>query len=428
MRRFIPRVLVSIAALALLVLVASAQEACIVSVQTDREDALYKVGDKVAFAITVKVNDKPVTEGPLNVELSNDGKTLGATQHTLSSEPTVVTGTLDAPGFLWCIVTYTAPDGKTTVGYGSAGIDPLSIKPSLPVPDDFDAFWADKKAKLAEVPMNPRLTPVESPAANVTCFDVQLDCLGDAPVSGYLTRPESAAPKSLAAMLFVHGAGVVSARKHPEIAAEGVLALDINAHGIPNGQPDEFYRDLSNGKLAGYPHFGKEDRETSYFLGMYLRLMRALDFLTAQPEWDGKILIVEGTSQGGGQSLVAAGLDSRITALCAGVPAMCEHTGEIAGWPLLVPRDASGTPDPKVFEAARYFDAMNFATRTKADALVSVGFVDGVCRPTSVYAAYNNLPGKKEILNKPHMNHAVAPEWNAMVLEKVKEQIAKRGK
>jgi cephalosporin-C deacetylase-like acetyl esterase len=317
-------------------------------------------------------------------------------------------------------------DGKATVGYGSAGFDPLDIKPSLPVPDDFDAFWADKKAKLAEVPMNAKLTPVDSPAANVECFDVQVDCLGGAPVSGYLTRPIGAKPKSLAAMLFVHGAGVVSARKQPTIAAEGVLALDINAHGIPNGQPDQFYKDLSAGKLAGYPHFGKDDRETSYFLGMYLRLIRAMEFLEAQPEWDGKIFMVEGTSQGGGQSLAAAGLNPKVTLLCAGVPAICEHTGVIAGWPLLVTRDASGNPDPKVLEASRYFDAMNFAARTKADALVSVGFIDGVCRPTSVYAAYNNLLGKKEMLNKPLMNHAVAPEWDAMVLAKVKAQIANR--
>ena len=86
----------------------------------------------------------------------------------------------------------------------------------------------------------------------------------------------------------------------------------------------------------------------------------------------------------------------------------------------------AGWPDAKVLETSRYFDAMNFAARTKADALVSVGFIDGICRPTSVYAAYNDLPGKKEMLNKPLMNHAVAPEWDAMVLAKVKEQIANR--
>ena len=422
MPRIISRASALLLALNFFATASIAQDTYVVSVQTDREDALYKLGDPVTFSVTVTKNSTPVTKGEFNFELSNDGISLERGTRPLAGA--TVNGTLHAPGFLWCIVTYTAPDGKACVGYGSAGFDPLSIQPSLPVPDDFDAFWAGKKALLAEVPMNPKLTPVESPAANVECFDVQLDCLGGAPVSGYLTRPIGAAPKSLAAMLFVHGAGVVSARKQPEIAAEGVLALDINAHGIPNGQPEEFYKDLANGRLSGYPHFGKEDRETSYFLGMYFRLMRAMDFLEAQPEWDGKVFIVEGTSQGGGQSLAAAGLNPKVTLLCAGVPAICEHTGVIAGWPLLVTRDEAGNPDPKVLEASRYFDAMNFAARTKADALVSVGFIDGVCRPTSVYAAYNNLQGKKEMLNKPLMNHAVAPEWNAMVLAKVREQIA----
>ena len=426
MSRIVSRTFILALTIATFALVSAAQDTCVVSIATDREDALYKVAAPATFAITVQVNGAPVTEGEVNVELSRDGITKERTTRALSAEPATVTSTLDVPGFLWCIVTYTAADGKATVGYGTAGYDPLDIKPSLPVPDDFDSFWAAKKALLAEVPMNPWLTPVDSPAENVECFDVQIECLGGAPVSGYLTRPVGAKPKSLAAMLFVHGAGVVSARKKPEIAAEGVLALDINAHGIPNGQPDEFYKELSAGKLNGYPHFGKEDRETSYFLGMYFRLMRAMDFLMAQPEWDGKILMVEGTSQGGGQSLVAAGLNPKVTLLCSGVPAMCEHTGEIAGWPLLVPRDEAGKPDAKVLETSRYFDAMNFATRTKADALVSVGFIDGVCRPTSIYAAYNNLQGEKEMLIKPLMNHAVAPEWDAMVLAKVKAQIANR--
>ena len=93
------------------------------------------------------------------------------------------------------------------------------------------------------------------------------------------------------------------------------------------------------------------------------------------------------------------------------------------GRPRLVPRDADGRPDPKVQQAARYFDAMNFATRTTADALVSVGFIDNTCRPTTVYAAYNNLRGKKRILNKPLMKHAYPPEWNREALAMMQAHI-----
>ena len=62
----------------------------------------------------------------------------------------------------------------------------------------------------------------------------------------------------------------------------GMLSLDINAHGIPNGKPAEFYGELRRGRLAGYPHQGNQSRDTCYFRSMYLRLVRAIDFLAAQ--------------------------------------------------------------------------------------------------------------------------------------------------
>jgi cephalosporin-C deacetylase len=405
-----------------------AQSKYTIDVRADREDGLYETVQTVTFSIAVIKDGAPLTDGDAAFALSRDGWPLLETgERPLAKGHTPVTGTLNAPGFLRCTVTYTDDTGKEHTGMAAAGFDPLKIPASMAPPEDFDVFWADKKAKIAELPLNPVLTPVETTVADVECFDLQLECLGDAPVSGYYCRPAGGRPNSLAAVLYVHGAGVRSSILRPKNAAEGMLVLDINAHGIPNGKPASYYGDLAKGDLAGYPNFGREDRETSYFLGMYYRLIRALDFLTGQPEWDGKVLIVEGTSQGGGQAIVAAGLDSRVTAFCAGVPAMCDHTGQVNGWPRLVPRDEAGNPDPKIQEAARYFDAMNFATHTKADALFSVGFVDTVCRPTGIYATYNNLRGTKQILNKPLMRHAVAPEWVGMVSEMMKAHIAAHG-
>ena len=390
-----------------------AQEAYTLDVATDRADALYHVNETVTFTLSLTRGNEKVTAGEVSYALTNDGEdAIGQGTLVLSAKPAQVTATLDKPGFLRCTAKFVEPDGKAVTALAGAGIDPLNIKPSLPVPDDFDAFWGAKKAELAKVPMNARLTPVDSPKEEIECFDLQLDCAGGAPVSGYFARPKGAAAKSLPALLAVHGAGVGNSDKPIDYAARGLLALDINAHGIPNGQPKAYYEDLAGGRLKDYRTAGRESRETCYFLGMYLRLVRALDFLAAQPEWDGKELIVCGTSQGGGQSIVAAGLDARVTAFAANVPAMCEHTGRVCGWPRLVPRDAGGTPDPGVLEVARYFDAMNFATRTKADAVVSVGFIDDTCRPTSVYAAYNNLPGTKRIVNEPRMTHASWPSFD----------------
>ncbi len=384
----------------------------------DRPEALYKVGEEAKFSILLLKNDQPAPGIELDYALNLDGfRKLSGGKLTSGDAPLNVKGTLAEPGFLQLWVSC-KPEGQAAVtGLAGAGFDPLLIKPSLPVPDDFDEFWNDQKRQLAAVPMKSQLTPVASNIPTVECFDLQADCLGGKPVSGYFARPKNAEPKSLPAVLFVHGAGVRSASLGTAMSAANrirCLALDLNAHGIPNGKPPEFYTALNENELKQYPQQKRDSRETIYFRGMYLRLMRAMDFLCSQPEWDGKVLIVRGVSQGGGQALAAAGLDKRVTAIYAGVPAICDHSGNVAervaGWPKIVPRGADGKPDPKVLEAARYIDAMNFATRTKADAILSAGFIDGTCPPTSVYAAYNNLSGRKEMINGVPFAHV---EWPA---------------
>ncbi|MBM3858500.1 MAG: acetylxylan esterase [Verrucomicrobia bacterium] len=378
------------------------------SVTADRPSAIYKQGEPVTFTIKLLLDKQPVNDAEVGWIISKDGvppTTSGKVK--LDGGRATVTGKLAEPGFLHCRASF-----KNRTALGGAAIDPLQIKPSLPVPGDFDEFWSGQKKKLAAVPVNPRLTPVKSSVAGVECFDLQADSVG-APVSGYLARPVGAKPKSLPIILTVHGAGVRSSSLGGATgwAQKGMLALDINAHGIPNGKPAEFYKQIADGELKDYRARGRESRETIYFLGMFLRLVRALDFLTAQPEWDGRTVVVHGTSQGGYQSLVAAGLDSRVTFLAAGVPAGCDHTGcvvgRVNGWPKFIPTGEK--PDANVVKAVRYFDAVNFAARSKAGGIITVGFIDTTCPPTSVYAAYNALPGRKEIYNDIPTGHANSP-------------------
>ena len=209
-----------------------------------------------------------------------------------------------------------------------------------------------------------------------------------------------------------------------------MLSMDINAHGLPNGKPAAFYQEQSAGPLKNYRYDGRENRETSYFRGMFLRLVRAIDFLTEQPEWDGKTVLVIGHSQGGGQALVAGGLDDRVTFIATGVPAICDHSGRVAdrinGWPKLVPQAENGKPDAKILEASRYVDAVNFASRCKADAIMSVGFIDTVCPPSSCYAAFNQLQGNKQMINEPAMGHAASAHIHAAFFEAVQEHVRRQ--
>ena len=395
---------------------AGAEGKLALSVSTDRPDAIYSTGDEVCFQVKLSRGAEAVKTGSVGFVLSEDGlDQLDAGSVDLSGEPVVIKGRMSRPGFLRCRVTFETPEGKPLGATAGAAVSPTEIEPSTPVPDDFDEFWNDQKAELAKVAINPKLTPVESKDDAIECFDVQLDCLGGAPVSGYFGRPKAAKPKSLPAILYVHGAGVRSSSLGNAVsgAGHGMLAMDINAHGIPNGKPAAFYAEVNRGELANYRHRGRESRETIYFRGMFLRLIRAIDFLTSQPEWNGKILAVVGHSQGGGQALAAGGLDGRVTFIGVGVPAICDHSGKVIGringWPKLVPDGDDAKPEPGILEAARYVDGVNMAGRVKAEAIMSIGFIDPTCPATTCYAAYNQLKGKKRVINEPLMGHA-APE------------------
>lgn len=411
---------------------AFAQAPYSVKVATDRDDAIYAIGEKATFRISVWQGDQPVSgEGTLKFAIDDFLNTMTSGEGTPGEEPTEVIEGLSQPGFLRCQVTYIPKDGQPVRAAAGAAFSPEKVGLSLPVPDDFDDFWADQKRQLAAIPLTPELTAVEHANQAIECFDVQTPCLGGQPVSGYFAKPKAAQPKSLPAILWVQGAGVRGSILGNAVkgAQAGMLSMDINAHGIPNGQPGSFYAELSAGRLKNYPQSGRESRDTTYFRGMFLRLIRAIDFLTAQPEWDGKHVIVIGHSQGGGQSLAAGGLDERVTLIAPGVPAICDHSGRAAGringWPKLVPSGPDGQPNPQVLEAARYVDAVNFATRCKAEAIMSVGFIDAVCPPSSCYAAYNALGGPKSVINEPLMGHAAPAHIQDAFFARVLQHIGK---
>jgi len=395
----------------------------VLSVETDHADALYHQGETVVFKIQLQHQQKPAASGEVDWTLSMDGVAPITTgKLTLKDGAATLTGTPNRPGFLQCKVSFKDAQKKTITALAAAGVDLAQLKPSMPAPDDFDAFWAAQKKRLSAVPMNTQLTSVPPPPnyTGVETFSFQVDSIG-APSTGFYGRPIGAKPKSLPAVLFVPGAGVRSAYLDGMAgwAGAGLLVAEINAHGIANGESPAYYAALDSGELKDYRTRGRESRDTYYFQGVYFRMLRALEFLTEQPEWDGKTLIILGGSQGGGLSLAGAALEPRVSYIVANIPGLTDHTGmmagRVAGWPKAIPTGADGKPDPKILEAMRYYDGVNFAARIKVPVHMEVGFIDVVCPATCSYVAYNNLTCKKEIINHIDRGHDIGPQiWSDM--------------
>ncbi|MDR0870518.1 MAG: acetylxylan esterase [Planctomycetaceae bacterium] len=396
--------------------VSAQQKAPLLEVRAEKDDALYKKGETATFRITLTEDGKCVAGQELWYALQGDGNYNEKGSLTTTDTGAAVKATLPHPGFVRCFVGGEV-NGTKISGIGGAGFSPLEITTKFAEPADFDEFWNSKKDELAKIPMNPKLVKVtQDKVPNVEVYDVKVDCLGGMPVSGYFAKPAGAKPKTLPIIMSYHGAGVRSAGTPLYDAAKGALAMDVNAHGIENGQPAAFYTDLANGKLKDYRIGNSTDREKVYFTGMYLRVIRSLQFMKSQPEWDGKILVVRGGSQGGGQSLVAAGIDPDVTFCCAYVPALCYPLGGLEGnfdgWPGFLRGKTEDDADPAIVKAVPYVDVVNFAKRIKAECILSTGFIDTTCSATSVYLAYNGIKTAKQIFPTPEATHAVPQKTN----------------
>ncbi len=306
-------------------------------------------------------------------------------------------------------------------------VDKDNFKPITKYPNNLKRYWGKEIKTLRALPMEIKEVPVKNIENGYLCSDVQINCLGGKPAHGYYVKPTNAKEKSLPIVLFVHAAGVKGSwcLSKPQNAlryaktGSGAICFDLNAHGMLNGQPQKYYDDLEAGELNEYMYFGIENRDSIYFRGMYLRLIRTLDFLTKQPEWDGKRILVIGESQGGGQALAAAGLDKRVTAVVATVPAMCDWgrtlIGEKGGWPNPF---ATTYNKQKMMKTVPYYDVANLIKGSKSTLVVEIGLIDQTCPSSSIYAAINQAKGEKTVFAVPYREHQLKQEDYQSLWEK----------
>jgi cephalosporin-C deacetylase-like acetyl esterase len=394
---------------------------CSITFKTNCPDARAKVGDTIN--ITVSVNSP--RPGFCMITAYQDGIKHGKVRCVEFGTDAELNFKAARPGSVSATCALldgdkrpiVRPNKRKAVGYFGVIVEPEKLVPGNPErPADFDAFWAEKRAELDAVPVRADREEVELPARDakkypdVVCYDVKVDCSGNAPVSGYLCMPRGAKPKSLPAIVHFHGAGVRSAKPYP-IFGRTAIAFDINAHGIDNGKPESYYKELyATGYLKDYRLASWEDHRSNYFAGMFVRVMRALDYVKSLPEWDGQTLVVSGGSQGGAQSLAAAALDSQVTLCVSHVPSLCDlgagavkrrPGGPLPSLPLEKQRD------PALIREAAYVDLVFFANRIKCPVYLAVGLGDNTCIATSSYIFYNALPESafKRIAVWPNLGH-----------------------
>jgi len=385
----------------------------------DHAGGIYEVGETVGWTVTPgavtptyaykwtarRNNAVVLKEGKLDLSSGKDKIEIAGDQPEMiyvaiepyaslaadASAPAGIAGRGAASGYLG------GNTGRNNGLYAvGAAVAPSKIGLSTPRPDDFDAFWDGKLAAQAKVPINPVLTRVETDVPGVELNMFVLDALGSQ-THGYVAKP--AREGKFPALIQLQYAGVyaLNARGAAQRAAEGWLFVNVDSH-------DKLPSDPSGNIPRSYQAVGNTDREKSYFLNMYLRDSRALDYLLTRPDWDGKTIVLTGGSMGGQQSLMLAGLRPRkITAALVCVPAGADTNGDLHGRKAGYPNWPSDNPD--VMKTALYFDTVNFASRIQAPVMAGMGFIDTISPPAGVWTALNQISGPKETLPMIESEH-----------------------
>lgn len=388
-----------------------------VFVAPEHTDWTYKTGETVKFVITVTQNGSPLSDVAIRYQIG-----LEKLEPTVKKDKVVLSkgiltvdgGSMKTAGFLRCTAEVDI-NGKTYKGLGTAGIDPMAIKPTVSNPSDFVQFWDKAKAELATIPIDAKVTLLPercTEKVNVYHVNLQNFRLG-ARMYGILCVPK--AEGKYPALLKVPGAGVRPYYGDVSMAERGIITFEIGIHGVPVTMEPSVYTDLGAGPLNQYFTFNLDNKDRYYYKRVYLGCVRANDFLVNLPQYDGTNLAVTGGSQGGALSIVTAGLDRRVKFLAAFYPALSDVTGYLnnraGGWPHFFDKTNVGFHNTKEkLETIPYYDVVNFARVVKAPGLYSWGFNDETCPPTSMYASYNVISSPKELYLALETGHWTYPE------------------
>ena len=161
--------------------------------------------------------------------------------------------------------------------------------------------------------------------------------------------------------------------------------------------------------------FGLDSPKHYYYRGAFADTVRSIDFIFAQPCFDGQNLFATGISQGGALTLAAASLDHRISAAAPIVPFLSDYPDyfRLVHWPANLVFEGAARQNidkDKIFSLLTYFDLKNLTGWIKCPVLMGFGLQDNITPPHTNFAAYNHIRTPKRWICYPTSGHFAAYE------------------
>ncbi len=289
-----------------------------------------------------------------------------------------------------------------------------SYRSAQAVPDDFDLFWADALATARTHSLDPRLVLVDCGLSTVDVYDVTFSGYQGEPIRAWLKVPHGATG---ALPTIIEYAGYGGGRGHAierilwSTAGYAHLAMDTRGQGAGWGGGATEDPHGSGPSVPGFMTRGILNKDDYYYKRLFIDAARAIDLIKELPFCDAGRVAVVGGSQGGGIALAATALVPEVRGAFFRVPFLCDFPRSLAiagtGPYTEVQTYLSNRRNDRdrAMDTLAYFDGANFATRGAVPGWFTAGLTDVVCPPSTVFGAFHNYRGAKNITLWPFNGH-----------------------
>lgn len=279
-------------------------------------------------------------------------------------------------------------------------------QPDRTEPDDFDIFWQDTLDAARGHELSVRFQPYDAGLTAQDVYDVTFPGFGGHPIKAWMLIPKHRSGPVPCVLEYIgYGGGRGFPTGYTLISSAGYAHFIMDTRGQGSvWQPGHTADPGATGEpqFPGFLTRGLSSPSEHYYRRVFTDAVRAVEAARSHPDIDGRI-VVSGGSQGGGISLAVAGLVDDLSAVWADQPFLShyQHATRItdAAPYSEIARFLAQHPDKveQAFATLSYVDVMNFAPRANAPAHFSVGLMDAVCPPSTIYAAYNHYTADKEM-------------------------------
>jgi cephalosporin-C deacetylase len=289
-----------------------------------------------------------------------------------------------------------------------------------PEPAALDSWWRLRLDQARAAAREPALARYEAATYGpVEVYDTEFSGADGDRIRAWYLRPADGpdTPLRVVVKFIGYGGGRDLPPEHMMLPALGYAVFVMDSRGQGGRWSTGATGDRADGRPAGPENSlvmtrGIARPEDYYYTRLFTDAVRAVE--TACELAGADRVAVSGASQGGGLSLAAAALVPERVAVChADVPFLCDIQRAITLAPHApyteVPEFLAHNVDliPAALDTLRYVDCALLARRITARCLLSVGLMDEICPPSTVFAAYNEIPAGKDLAVHPFTGHEV---------------------